>query len=183
MAQQESFPLSVEAYHLLGEKGLIPEKTELVHGVVFHNKPKAPYHCYLIQRLVGMLRPQMPEGMLLWSNQPIRCSQDSEPEADISIIRGKDKDFWDVHPSTAELVMEICVTSEHHDRSKAPAYAAAGIKEFWLVLSPQKKIEVLSNPRDGCYGTVNIFADAEPAQSAVVPSFAVIPSALFDKEA
>ena len=32
----EVWPLSVEAYHTLGEAGLIPERTELLYGFVYH---------------------------------------------------------------------------------------------------------------------------------------------------
>jgi Putative restriction endonuclease len=34
----EVWPLSVEAYHVLGEARLIPERTELLYGSVYHKK-------------------------------------------------------------------------------------------------------------------------------------------------
>jgi len=45
------WPLSVEAYHALGEAGLIPEQTELLYGFVYHKMPKSPLHSYLVQFL------------------------------------------------------------------------------------------------------------------------------------
>ncbi|MBM3884044.1 MAG: hypothetical protein FJ387_30790 [Verrucomicrobia bacterium] len=36
------WPLSVNAYHALGGLGLIPEKTELLYGQVFHKMPNVP---------------------------------------------------------------------------------------------------------------------------------------------
>ena len=38
------WPLGIKAYHALGELGLIPEKTELLYGQVFHKMPKSPFH-------------------------------------------------------------------------------------------------------------------------------------------
>ena len=40
----EVYPLSVKAYHALGEMGFIPEKTELLYGQVFRRMPKSPFH-------------------------------------------------------------------------------------------------------------------------------------------
>ena len=40
----QPLPLSVEAYHALGEMGLIPEKTELLYGQIFNKLAKSPYH-------------------------------------------------------------------------------------------------------------------------------------------
>ncbi len=36
----EVWPLSVAAYHALGEAGLIPERTELLYGFVYHKRSK-----------------------------------------------------------------------------------------------------------------------------------------------
>jgi hypothetical protein len=38
----EIWPLSVEAYHALGEAGLIPKRTELLYGFVYHKMAKSP---------------------------------------------------------------------------------------------------------------------------------------------
>ena len=36
----EVWPLSVEPYHALGEAGLVPERTELLYGLVYHKRSK-----------------------------------------------------------------------------------------------------------------------------------------------
>lgn len=41
------WPLGVKAYRALGELGLIPEKTELLYGQIFHKMPKSPFHRFL----------------------------------------------------------------------------------------------------------------------------------------
>src|SRR4051812_32190119 len=46
------WPMSVEAYHVLGEAGLIPENTELLYGIVYKKMPISPYHEYLLLWLV-----------------------------------------------------------------------------------------------------------------------------------
>jgi len=42
----EVWPLSVEAYHVLGEARLIPERTELLYGFVYHKMSKSPLHSF-----------------------------------------------------------------------------------------------------------------------------------------
>src|SRR2546426_10314012 len=81
------WPLSVKAYHALGEMGLIPEKTELLYGQVFHKMSKSPLHTFLSMSLLQRLRPALPAGFHVRQEQPITCS-DSEPEPDLSVVRG-----------------------------------------------------------------------------------------------
>src|SRR5437867_10903200 len=84
----ELWPLSVEAYHALGEAGLIPEKTELLYGFVFNKMPKSPIHRAIGQRLTHRLEATVGPDRLVWREQPITC-RDSEPEPDVSVICGK----------------------------------------------------------------------------------------------
>src|SRR6266700_1597168 len=139
------WPLSVKAYHALGEAGLIPKQTELLYGQVFHKMSKSPLHSGLLRRLFRLLQQCSPSGCFVSQEQPITCP-DSEPEPDLAVVRGKEEDFWQEHPHTAELVIEICVTSRDYDRSKLRAYANAAVKECWFVLASDRQIEVHRRP-------------------------------------
>src|SRR6266550_4613184 len=81
------WPLSVAAYRTLGEAGLIPKNTELLYGFVYTKMSKSPFHSFLVARLLRLLRAIMPPTHLVRSEQPITC-QNSEPEPDISVVRG-----------------------------------------------------------------------------------------------
>ena len=82
---------------------------------------------------------------------------------------------------TAELVIEVCVTSHDYDRSKLRAYASAGVKEVWLVLAPEKQIEVHRQPADGQFSDPVVAGPGGRFVSVAVPSFAVDLDALFAK--
>ncbi len=86
----QPLPLSVEAYHALGEMGLIPERTELLYGQIFNKMPKSPYHSYLYQCLAEALQATLPPGKYLRAEQPIICT-DSEPEPDLAVVLGARK--------------------------------------------------------------------------------------------
>lgn len=174
------WPLSPAAYHVLGEAGLIPKNTELLYGFVCKKMSKSPLHSALIRRLSRLLKQMLPPGYLVDSEQPIACG-DSEPEPDLAVIRGAEEDFWNQHPSTAEIVVEVCVTSYDYDRSKLRAYAIAGVKECWLVLGPEKKIEVYRQPRDGQFTEHAFYGPEGTLASAVMPNLTIPLEAIFAK--
>jgi Uma2 family endonuclease len=174
----EMWPLSVEAYHALGEAALIPKRTELLYGVVFHKMSKSPFHSYLVQVLQELLLRALPAGFLLRTEQPLTCV-DSEPEPDLAVVRGDKADFRLLHPSTAELVIEVCVTSADYDRSKVRAYARAGVKEYWLVLGPQKQVEVYVQPEGDDFIQRTVHGSGSRLASKAVSGFGVDLQSLF----
>lgn len=172
------WPLGVKAYHALGDLGLIPEKTELLYGQIFHKMPKSPFHRLLLMRLLELLQRVLPPGLHVQPEQPILCG-DSEPEPDLSIVRGSIEDYQHEHPRTAELVIEICVSSHEYDRSKLRAYAGAGVKECWLVLGPEKQIEVHRQPQGEQFAEHSLHGPGGSLTSAAAPSFTVELDRLF----
>lgn len=172
------WPLSVAAYRALGEAGLIPKNTELLFGFVYRKMPKSPFHCYLLQKLFQILLRAVAQKQLVRSKQPITCN-DSEPEPDLAVVGGSIEDFRDDHPHTAELVIEICITSVDYDRSKLSAYAATGVKECWLVLGEKNQIEVYRHPAGNNYSECISYGAGETPASSSVPGFSVQLDALF----
>ena len=172
------WPLGVKAYHALGGLGLIPEKTELLYGQIFQKTPNYPFHRLLLMRLLELLQRSLPPGLHVQPEQPVRCG-DSEPEPDLSVIRGSINDYSAEHPHTAELVIEICVSSHDYDRSKLRAYAAAGVKECWLVLGPEKQIEVHRQPQSEQFAERALHGPGGSLNSTAIPSFTVELDRLF----
>lgn len=172
------WPLSVNAYHALGDLGLIPEKTELLYGQVFHKMPKSPFHRLLVLRLLELLQRALPPGLHVQPEQPILCG-DSEPEPDLSVVLGAISDYAVEHPRTAELVIEVCVTSHEYDRTKLRAYAGARVKECWLVLGPEKKVEVHRQPAGEQFAECAVHGPGGSLTSTSVPTFTVDLARLF----
>jgi Uma2 family endonuclease len=137
-------------------------------------------HSYLLQFLHEALAEAVPARRLLRIEQPVTCG-DSEPEPDVAVVAGRKEDYRDDHPHTAELVIEICITSHDYDRSKLGAYAAAGVKECWLVLGPEKKIEVYRQPTDGQFTEHALHGPGGALTSAALPEFTLSLDAFFAK--
>jgi Uma2 family endonuclease len=174
------WPLSVAAYRVLSESGLIPKNTELLYGFVYTKMSKSPLHSALVRRLARLLNQALPSGYFVDSEQPIACKE-SEPEPDLAVLRGAEEDFWNRHPDTAELVVEVCITSHDYDRSKLRAYAGAAVKECWLILGPEKTIEVYGQPKDGQFTEHTLHGPVGTLTSAALPGFTLSLDAFFAK--
>jgi Uma2 family endonuclease len=142
--------VTVEQYHRLGAAGILNTDTELLSGVIVNKMMKSPLHTWTVQRLAGWLRDVVGPGMHVRQEQPLTLA-DSEPEPDLAVVSGGVDDYRDIHPRTAELVIEVAVGSVALDRTKAELYAAAGIPEYWLVLPDERAVEVYGEPGPTAY--------------------------------
>jgi Uma2 family endonuclease len=174
----EPWPLSVKAYHALAKSALIPERTELLYGFIYPKNSKSPFHSFLVVRLIRLLQAALSSGLLLRSEQPLTCI-DSEPEPDVAIVRGSEADFLNKHPHTAELVIEVCVSSHAYDRSKIRAYAKARVKECWFVLGPEKQVEIYRSPAAEQFRERIVCGPDERVTSLALPQFSVEVESLF----
>ena len=170
--------MTVEAYHALGEAGLIPEDTELLHGIVYRKMSKSPQHSRLLMRLLRTLSAWVPSGFSVRPEQPLTLG-DSEPEPDLAVVAGTEEDCPDAHPATAELVVEICISSHGYDLDKLHAYAAAGVREVWLVLPAERAVDVYREPQNGAYSVTTRVTAPEALTSVAVPMVKVSLAELF----
>src|SRR5438094_526546 len=143
-------PLSVEEYHRLGEFNENGRRTELIRGFVIEKMSKSPLHRILASRLYNLFLARLPAGFSVWKEEPLTFL-DSEPEPDIALVKGTEADFLSQHPTTAELMVEVAVASAALERENASLYAEAGVKEYWIVLGLERKVEVYRRPEAGRY--------------------------------
>ncbi len=165
-------PLSVEAYHALGEMGFIEEKSELIHGFILAKMPKSPRHRTICQRLVDALRAAAGLDLSVWQEQPITC-HDSEPEPDVAVVRGTLADFAAKHPSTAALVIEVSLSTLERDLEKAGIYAGAGVEEYWIIRPDENAADVYTLPGPDGYGAVRRVELSDTLTPAVLPALVI----------
>jgi len=143
-------PISVAEYHQLGEFNENGRRTELIRGIILEKMSKSPLHYAMIERLRKILAGQIQPGFVLRQEGPLTM-KDSEPEPDLAIVQGSEEDFFAAHPVTAELAIEVAVTSLEIDRIKAEIYAEAGVKEYWIVCPVEKRVEIYRQPKGRAY--------------------------------
>ena len=160
--------LSVEEYHRLDEFNENGRRTELIRGIVIEKMTKSPLHSSIGKRLYDTIAAVLPPGFVVRREDPLTLA-DSEPEPDIAVVQGSERDFFHSHPTTAELVAEISVSSPALDREGAALYAEAGVKEYWIVLAPEKPIEIYRRPEQGRYQEKRLAGMGEVIECAGVP--------------
>lgn len=167
-----ALPITVAQYHRLSADGIVPERTELLQGVIIEQMTKSPLHTFLVQRLAGWLVAAMPSGCFVRKEEPLTLA-DSEPEPDIAVVAGSPDDYRQSHPATARLVIEVAIATAGIDRAKAEVYAAAGVAEYWIVMPETRSIEIHREPSASGYGqrltASGPDAVLQPAGLAVTP--------------
>jgi Uma2 family endonuclease len=155
--------ISVEDYHRLGERPV-----ELLRGTIVEKMSKSPAHFTTVEDLREILTGQIQPGYLLRTEGPLTFT-DSEPEPDLCIVKGTKSDFRKSHPTTAELVIEVAVSSLEIDRVKAHIYAEAGIPEYWIVRPDEKCVEVYRTPSTQGYPQPVVFKSPAALESSTIP--------------
>jgi Uma2 family endonuclease len=155
-----ALPLTVAQYHRLSAEGIVPERTELLQGVVIEQMTKSPLHTFLVQRLTRWIESALPAGWFVRKEEPLTLA-DSEPEPDIAVVAGGPEDYRTAHPATAALVVEVAIATLGIDRAKADIYAKAGIPEYWIVIPDTQTVEILRQPGPSGYGERLIVSAAD----------------------
>jgi Uma2 family endonuclease len=169
---------SVEHYHRMSELGMVLPNVELIRGALVEKMPKSPLHSSIVVLLVRHLHLHVPHGWHLRSEQPLTLP-DSEPEPDLAIVSGTESAYFQQHPGTAAIVIEVCVSSEHLDRVKLGLYAEAGVQECWLVLAEERIVERHTVPQGAAYQNVERIGWEDTLPSTVFPGLALPPADLF----
>ena len=176
--RQRVSPLSVEEYHHLAEYNEHGRRTELIRGIPIQKMAKTPLHSSIAKRLYDTIAPVLPPGLVVRREDPLTLA-DSEPEPDIAVVRGTAADFFKAHPTTAEFVIEVAVSSPALDRESASLYAEAGVKEYWIVLGRERQVEVYRRPENGRYQQMDLFVVGSTIECGSVTTVRVPVSDLF----
>ena len=161
--------LSVAQYHRMIETGILaPEdRIELLEGYLVAKMPRNPPHDAVISLILNrVLTPRLPLGWFARGQSAITTAY-SEPEPDIAVVCGSERDYFDRQPGPADmaLVIEVSDSRLSNDRSvKARIYASASLPLYWIVNLVDHHLEFYSDPSAGSYATRRDYAasDAVP---------------------
>lgn len=146
-------PIKRVEYERMVAAGLFEgERIELWKGVLLPMAPQYSPHASTVQALMNVLLVPTKRATVR-VQLPIALSEDSEPEPDVAVVAWND--YYDTHPSSAHLIIEVAQSSLTDDRTfKAAEYARAGIPEYWIVNVRERTIEVHRDPRPEGYRVV-----------------------------
>ena len=142
---------TTEQYHLMHEAGVFAEgdRLELINGEITEMSPIGRKHATCVARSTKVFELKLGDRSIIWSQNPIRLVDNSEPQPDLTILKLRDDFYEDSLPTPADilLIIEVADSTITYDREiKSPLYAAAGIPEMWLFDVNRKIIEGYSQP-------------------------------------
>jgi Uma2 family endonuclease len=142
--------LTVEQYHEMIRAGIITDDdpVELLEGWLVLKMGRNPPHRACVAIIREALANRLPSGWSIFTQDPITTAT-SEPEPDISIVRGGPRDYIDRHPGPQDtaIVGEVADTSLRRDRGiKKRAYARAGIPIYWIINLQDRQVEIYTGP-------------------------------------
>jgi Uma2 family endonuclease len=162
--------MSLDEYHQLIEAGGFDEdaRVELIDGLLVDMSPKTREHELAIAWLNRWLILAVDADRFIATvGMPLTLER-SEPEPDLIVFAHDARRPY--HPATAELVIEVSVSSLRHDLLiKAPLYAAAGVAEYWVVDVEGRRVVRHRDPSGGHYGAVDEVRDVLVASTLELP--------------
>jgi Uma2 family endonuclease len=134
--------------------------------------PQGRRHRAFIDNLNYLLATRLADRAIASIQMPIVLSDDTEPEADVQVLRRRPVPYKDREAFADDvlLLVEVAASSLPYDRStKLELYAAAGIPEYWIVDCVTESIEVHRGPHAGVYRDVTRLV--EPTATVAVQAF------------
>jgi len=125
------------------------QRVELIDGQVVVMTPQKPRHYAVLDRTAEVLRLVFGDGYWIRTQAPLDLGEITEPEPDVSVVRGRREDFENAsaHPDQAELVVEVSEASLAYDRNrKGSLYACRGIRDYWIANLVDRQLEVYRDP-------------------------------------
>jgi len=146
-------------------------KVELLGGIVFEMTPNPP-HVAVVRNLYEALRLiVIPRGYYPIKEDPISLGR-WLPLPDVAVLRGSDQDYLRRLPTAPDIVLivEVSDTTLWFDRArKRPAYARAGVREYWIVNLPERQLEVYRDPSGSRYRQETLYGEAEVVAPLAAP--------------
>jgi Uma2 family endonuclease len=140
---------SRQEYEQLVERSFFrpDERLELLDGLLLVKEPQSSAHMTAVRLVEEALRVAFGAGWDVRTQGPIALDPRSEPEPDVSVVRGSPRDYREAHPTSPVLVVEVALTSLRLDRTcKCRAFARAGVPEYWIVNLVDRALEVHREP-------------------------------------
>ena len=145
---------SVEDYHQIIESGVLEGKSvELLEGEIIIVSPEKPIHSSRIDTVADYLRSILQGKAKVREAHPITLDN-SEPEADIAIVRFDSNNYASHHPYPQDIywLIEISNSTLAKDlEEKSLTYARNGIAEYWVIDLPHSKLWVFTQPQQNSY--------------------------------
>ncbi len=136
-------------YEQLIEQGVFMpgERVELIDGLLLVAEPQSSSHYSAVRLAQLALTRAFGDGWDVRAQGSVALDDASEPEPDVSVVRGGPRDYVAAHPADPVLILEVALSSLVFDREhKSSLYARAGRPEYWIVNLADRVLEIRRYP-------------------------------------
>lgn len=149
------------------------EKVELIAGEIVAMSPVGRHHEVMRSELLIYWQRRCPPHLKVATESPLRLASDYKPYPDLMVFPAN-LVTPDVRGDTAVLVAEVSDTSLAYDTTtKAPGYAANGVREYWVIDAKLRSVKVHRHPEPDGYATTFKVAAENIATPELAPELAV----------
>ncbi len=107
------------------------DRLELLDGQLVVKESQDSDHFTAILLVADALRAAFGPGWLVRPQGPVALDERSEPEPDVSVVRGSPREYLQGHPVQSVLIVEVSKTRLKFDRArKATLYARNGVEDY-----------------------------------------------------
>ena len=145
-----TYKFTVDEYVRLYEVGLLDahDRIELLNGELIIMHAIGHRHAQAVTNLNFELAEQSRRRYMISPQNPVELEQYSAPQPDLVLVPLSRRNARR-HPKPDEvfLIIEVADSSLHYDRGdKMRAYAAVGIREFWILNLESDTLEIYRQP-------------------------------------
>lgn len=161
--------LTLDEYHRMVDAGELDDRqVELLNGEIVEMSPEGVPHADLSDEGAGYLRRLLSDRAKVREAKPITLPpSNSEPEPDLCICRNVRYNSHHPYPDDIYWLIEYSNSSLKKDTEVKPqTYAAAGIREYWVVNLKQMKLTVYRTPTQAGYQSEQDFTQGTIAPLA-----------------
>lgn len=156
------------------------ERLRLVGGVIYAMAPTGPEHSAGHGRLVGLLNRALWPRFEILIEPTLRFSEHDVAEPDIVVIPLGPRPLPSVQLAEIQLIVETAHSSLKDDATvMAAIYAAAGVRDYWVLDLEHQKLLVFRNPTADGYDAPVEIGRGESVAPLCAPDAAIAVDDLF----
>jgi Uma2 family endonuclease len=183
----EPAKISLDEYLNMVETGIFSrygkkKRVELIRGEIREMSPIGNPHEEVLSNLDDWSHQVAPKNVKIRVQCSIRVPPaQSVPEPDLVWAVRRSYRRQKPGPDDILLLVEVADTSLAEDTGeKAEIYAAAGIRDYWVVNIPDQVIEVRRDPGPEGYGSLAKYSGDEALHPLVFPDAALTPDEVWE---
>jgi Uma2 family endonuclease len=176
--------ITVEEYYRMAEVGLLAPgvRAELINGEIIDMPSIGSPHGGTAAQLTRLFSRALGDAAQLRVELPVRLSEYSELQPDLSIVTSRDDFYKSGHPAANDtlLVVEVSDSRLQYDRDiKVSLYAQCAVPEVWVVDLVHRQVHFYRTLANGNYTDASFTAKPGVIALSALPGVSVDLSGLF----